>query len=73
MPAHPRAFQRLAEDLTASTDPGKRDELLDEWLDYRDRATEWDADQWNLGPDLWCLEERDEMERRAAASKETTP
>ena len=24
------------------------DELLDQYLDYRDRATEWDADRWGL-------------------------
>ena len=72
MPAHPRAFQRIANDIATTADPDKRDELLDEWLDCRDRATEWDADQWGLSPDFWCLEERDEMERRAA-SGEATP
>lgn len=25
------------------------DELLDQYLDCRDRATEWDADRWGLG------------------------
>lgn len=72
MPAHPRAFWRLAEELASATDPGRRDELLDEWIDYRDRATEWDADRWGLNPDFWCLKERDEMDRRAE-SKERTP
>ncbi|MFF4791882.1 hypothetical protein ACFY2M_19435 [Streptomyces sp. NPDC001276] len=66
MPAHPRAFQRLANQLAATTDPAKRDVLLDEWLDVRDRATEWDADQWGLNPDGWCLKERAAMDDRAA-------
>lgn len=64
MSAHPLAFQRIAKDLTATTNPDRRNELLDEWLDARDRATEWDADQWGFDPDGWCLKERTEMERR---------
>jgi hypothetical protein len=28
-------------------------ELLDQWVDIRDRATEWDADQWGFAPDDW--------------------
>ena len=70
MPGHPRAFQCIARELAAATNSDRRDELLDEWLDYRDRATEWDADRWGFTPDLWCLKERDEMERRAANTEE---
>jgi hypothetical protein len=40
--------------------------LLDQWLDYRDRATEWDAKQWGFkDPDRWCEAERAERSRRA--------
>ncbi|MGW4493808.1 hypothetical protein [Streptomyces sp. NPDC004376] len=65
MPAHPRVFEHLAQQLAATPDPHARDALLDQWIDLRDRVTEWDADQWNLNPDLWCLPERTEMDRRA--------
>lgn len=51
MPAHPAAFAHLADRLRSATDPGARDELLDTWLQYRDHATEWDADQWGLAVD----------------------
>lgn len=72
MPAHPRYFQHLADRIAATADPAGRDELLDEWLDVRDRVTEWDADQWGLSPDLWCAKERAEMERAAARPDDTT-
>jgi hypothetical protein len=42
----------------------KVDAVLDEYLRYRDYATEWDADQWGLDPDRWMEAERAEMCRR---------
>ncbi|MFD6415972.1 hypothetical protein [Streptomyces sp. NPDC060194] len=66
MSAGKGAFRRLAAELAAATTPARRDELLDEWVDYRDRATEYDADQWGFNTDLWCAKERAEMDRRAA-------
>jgi hypothetical protein len=54
MPAHPAAFARLAAELRRTRDPARRDQLLDTWLDYRDRATEWDARRWGLEPDDWA-------------------
>jgi len=65
MPAAPKAFERLASELTLATNPVRRDELLDEWLDYRDCATEWDAQQWGFDPDRWEERLRIQMERRA--------
>ncbi|MEW1630790.1 hypothetical protein AB0387_25950 [Streptomyces sp. NPDC089173] len=65
MPAHPKAFQRIADQLATTTDPDRRNELLDEWLDYRDQATEWDARRWGFDPDRWCEIERAAMQRRA--------
>ncbi|WP_258563016.1 hypothetical protein [Streptomyces phytophilus] len=56
--------------LAAATTRSRQDELLDYWLDLRDRATEWDADQWGLDPDRWCAKERAEM-ARARTPKET--
>lgn len=53
MPAHPAAYARLANRLRETTEPATRDQLLDQWLDYRDHATDWDADQWGLNPDQW--------------------
>lgn len=53
MPAHPKFFVHLADQIRNTTDPGRRDELLDQWVDIRDRATEWDADQWGFAPDDW--------------------
>jgi hypothetical protein len=54
MPAHPAAYGRLATQLRLTLDPDLRDQLLDTWLDYRDRATEWDARRWGLKPDDWA-------------------
>jgi hypothetical protein len=48
MPAHPRTFERLNRELTAATTVERCDEILDTILDYRQNATEWDADQWGL-------------------------
>lgn len=65
MPAHPKAFASLAVRLAATADPATVDLLLDQWLDYRDYATEWDAGQWGFQPDRWCARERAELIRRA--------
>ncbi|SCD41095.1 hypothetical protein GA0115251_106933 [Streptomyces sp. TverLS-915] len=67
MSAHPRFFQQLSRELAAASSPARRDELLDYWIDCRDRATEWDAHCWGFNPDTWCASERAEMERRAKA------
>ncbi|MFD8407200.1 hypothetical protein ACFV1G_21245 [Streptomyces anulatus] len=48
-----------------TTDPDRRNELLDEWLAIRDQATEWDARRWGFDPDRWCEIERAAMQRRA--------
>lgn len=55
MPAHEKTYDRLTASLKATLDPAQRDALLDEWVDIRDRATEYDADQWGLNPDdpMW--------------------
>lgn len=53
MPAHPKFFAQLANQISDATDRARRDELLDQWIDVRDRATEWDADQWGFAPDDW--------------------
>ncbi len=48
MSAAPEAFAQLAEQLRQETDRATQDRYLDLWIDYRDRATEWDAEQWGL-------------------------
>jgi hypothetical protein len=53
MPAHPNYFNQLADQIRNTTNPARLDELLDQWVDIRDRATEWDADQWGFAPDDW--------------------
>ncbi|AZM53317.1 hypothetical protein DMA15_12570 [Streptomyces sp. WAC 01529] len=65
MPASPKAFAALAERLVAASTVEGRDALLDRWLDYRDRATEWDAAQWGFDPDQWCEHQRTELSRRS--------
>lgn len=57
MPAHPNAYAHLAERLRRTKETSARDELLDTWLDYRNHATDWDADQWDLNPDQWGEEQ----------------
>lgn len=61
MSAHPDAFERLGQKLVAARDPEVVDQLLDQWSDYRDRATDWDGDQWGFDPDTWMKQERAEM------------
>lgn len=49
MPAHQEAFNRLAVRLLSyDGDRARQDQVLDQWIDYRDRATEWDAAHWGL-------------------------
>ncbi|MGW7197525.1 hypothetical protein [Streptomyces chryseus] len=74
MPASPTAFEGLAERIRRAADAATVDMLLDRWLDYRDRATEWDAGRWGLddldrktGPD------RLELIRRARHSAGSIP
>ncbi|MCX4705672.1 hypothetical protein [Streptomyces sp. NBC_01373] len=65
MPASPRAFEVLAERIRRTSDPATVDMLLDQWLAYRDRATEWDAARWGFDPHRWFEVERAELARRA--------
>jgi hypothetical protein len=65
VPASPKAFTALAERLVAAGTTAERDALLDRWLDYRDRATEWDARRWGFDPDRWLEKERAELSRRS--------
>jgi hypothetical protein len=62
--ASPKAFEALAVRLRFATSAEAVDALLDTWLDYRDRATEWDAARWGFDPDRWCETERAELARR---------
>lgn len=49
MPASPNAYEYLANRLRAHDgDRRFQDNVLDIWLEYRDLATEWDADHWQL-------------------------
>lgn len=66
VPASPKAFEALAVRLRNARDAATVDMLLDRWLDYRDRATEWDARLWGLDR-LDRKSERDRLEliRRA--------
>lgn len=63
MPAAPEAFSRLALHIKgAGSNRLLQDGLLDLWLEYRDLATEWDADQWGF-TDRWMQSERSKMGR----------
>ena len=51
MPAHEKAFARINVQILAARgrgDDAKVDQLLEEWYDLQERATEWDVDQWGL-------------------------
>lgn len=57
MPASPHAFKLISEKIqSVDGDRFKQDYWLDVWLEYRDMATEWDADHWKL-PTLQMLQE----------------
>jgi hypothetical protein len=64
MPAHANAYARLYRKVAATDDRARQDQLLDEALGYQQLATMWDADQWGLDPDNWCLAERNELAAR---------
>ncbi|MBT0771833.1 hypothetical protein KIH74_23025 [Kineosporia sp. J2-2] len=64
MPGHGLAYERLSNGLRATTEPARRDELLDEWIDMRDLATNYDADQWGLNPDDPMWDQLDQQEAR---------
>lgn len=63
MPASPEAFENLSQHLRRASSRQLQDGLLDLWLEYRDLATEWDADQWGFGY-LWMRAELQEMNKR---------
>ncbi|MGA5489587.1 hypothetical protein ACPCK1_17745 [Streptomyces pseudogriseolus] len=65
MPASQKAFEALAVRLRYAKGADAVDDLLDRWIDYRDRATEWDAARWGFDPDRWCQRDRAELSRRA--------
>lgn len=69
MSAHPDAFKKLSKDISRTKDRKIHDELLDRWLDYRDRATEWDAQNWGFDPDTWMAKERAELVKRVMPSQ----
>ncbi|MFD3714289.1 hypothetical protein [Streptomyces sp. NPDC058677] len=73
MPASPKAFEALAVRLRYAKDAGAVDALLDRWVDYRDRATEWDAARWGFDPDRWFEAERAELARRARMGVDSRP
>lgn len=68
MSAHPDAYARLARDLSRTKDRKIHDELLDQWLDYRYLASEWDGEQWGFDPETWMEKERAELLSRAMPS-----
>lgn len=72
MGASPRAFEVLATRLRAARTPADVDTLLDRWVDFRDRATDWDAHRWGF-PHSWCETERAELVRRARLYVGPTP
>lgn len=66
MTASPSRLVSLRLRLLAATDAAHVDALLDEWLDYRDQATEWDAQLWQLGDvERRTRRDRHELTRRA--------
>jgi len=65
MPMGEAAKWHLANRISNATSRQAQDELLDIWLDYRDRATEWDAERWGFNPDTWMLAERRMMDKAA--------
>lgn len=63
MPASPEAFNVLGAHIKGTTNRRIQDGLLDIWLEYRDLATEWDADKWGFGH-RWMKAELQEMNKR---------
>lgn len=61
MPAAEGVFMILEQKLKGTDNRLIQDRLLDIWVDYRDRATEWDADKWGFNPDRWMKREREQM------------
>lgn len=73
MPQHQNSRDRIFRELARVTDPrfveavGRvdvrrlADQLLDQYLQYENQATEWDAAQWGLDPDGWMRHERQAM------------
>jgi hypothetical protein len=61
MPAHPKAFARMANELRAARSRDHQDQILDRWNDAALLATEWDADQWGFDPDRWMAKERAQL------------
>jgi len=68
MPATKNAFRGLTRKLKRAVKEGNSqlvDQLLDHWVDIRDRATEYDAAKWGFDPEHWMAPERMTMERLA--------
>ncbi len=76
MGAHPDAYTRLRTILVQISTtrhahkPGTNEysiltdalnKYLDEWYDYSNRATEWDATGWGFNPDTWMTKERRQL------------
>jgi len=64
MPAHQKAYRRIFDMVAQAKSSRDQDRWLDEALDLRQRATDWDADQWGFNPDLWMEAERAELASR---------
>lgn len=63
------ARERMFELLADARTPERCDQLLDIYLDLRDRATEWDGAHWGFNPDHWMVLERQKMEYNIAMAK----
>ena len=71
MGCHPKALERLDQTIARCLETNSRTSVdcwLDLRIDYTERATEWDADQWGFDPTRWMAAERAEMERRSEAT-----
>lgn len=73
MGASQEATTRMAELIRIARNREERDRRLEQLYDITARATEWDADQWGFGPDVWMARERQEMNRRAAGKAGLLP
>lgn len=68
MSAHPDAFARLAERIRRTENMSVIDSLLDQWLVYKNLATDWDAQQWGFDSQRWMRKERAELAKRVVTS-----
>lgn len=67
MGCHPNAVARMGRNIVDH--PDATDFWLDQLFDALTRATEWDAEQWQLDPRHWMVTERSQLARNALSRR----